>query len=550
MHGEARRRSARGELRWAMRSIQITRINLSPFRRWQGFRRFRLKRYSWKGLILLWGVLSMAFAFLPEAWAAYRVRRAWNAWASSAHQTAHFIGRQWGRSLAPPPFATGDEAPLKVQLAADPLVRALVDPARGEVWTREGDRLRPAQPGAETQQLLAWAREAAELGAAPWRPGYDPRGPLQEAILVLPAGRWRAVKRWRPESLEVERFLRGILGDHSRLRFGLVDSGEHLLQSRDAPDAAGSHLLQTGFTQRPAAKPLPPWSLQVPLTAGLGRGSGYYCLKTDFGWGWMGLSLMSLREEEAQRNLLLLHRGLGWLGYGLWFVTTLAGLLIFRHAAHRERLEADRLASLTHSLKTPLTLLKLRCDTVRITEVDRETQEATLLQIGEEVDQLVRLIECGLEGSRAPRPSAGRDTITPAFFDDVREEMEATFEEDGRRLRVQADLSPFRAPALALKSALATLLENALLHGRGDVSLEARPMRRRIAIEVRDAGEGIPGDVLDSLAERKAQAAERKGRGQGLGLLLLTRLAEREGWGLRFQFHGGGGFSALLELPA
>jgi len=535
-----------------MRSIQITRVHTSPFRRWKGFRRFRLKNYSWKGLILLWGTLSVAFAFLPEAWAAYRVRRAWNAWASSAHQTAHFIGRCWVRSLDPPVFANGDEAPLTAQLAADPLVRALVDPGRGEVWTREGDRLRPAVPGPDALQMLAWAGEAAESGVRPWRPGMDPRGPLQEAILVLPAGRWFAIKRWRPESLEVERFLQGILGNHSRVRFGLVDSGEHLLQSRDAPDAAGSHLLQTGFTQRFSPQPLPPWSVQVPLTAGLGRGSGYYCLKSDFGWGWMGLSLMSHREEEAQHNLLLLNRGLGWLGYALWIVSTLAGLLAYRHAAHRERLEADRLASLTHSLKTPLTLLKLRCDTVRITEVTREAQEATLLQIGEEVDQLVRLIESGLEGSRPARPSAGRDTITPAFFDEMKEDLEATFEEDGRSLRITVDPAPFRAPALALKSALATLLENALLHGRGAVSLEARRERRRIAIVVRDEGEGIPGGMLDSLRERKAQtpSPDRKGRGQGLGLLLLTRLAEREGWGLRFQFQDGGGFSASLELPA
>ncbi|BDU74770.1 sensor histidine kinase [Mesoterricola silvestris] len=534
-----------------MRSIAITRIHTSPFRRWKGFRRLQLKGYSWKGLLLLWGILSVAFAFLPEAWAAYRVKRAWNAWASSAHQTAHFIGRRWVRSLEPPAFATGDEAALTAQLAADPLVRALVDPGRGQAWVRDGDRLRPAAPGADTDQMRAWAREAAASGVTPWRPGPDPRGPLQESILVLPAGRWFAIKRWRPESPEVERFLQGVLGNHARVRFGLVDSGEHLLQNRDAPDAAGSHLLQTGFTPRASPQPLPPWSLQVPLTAGLGRGSGYYCLKSDFGWGWMGLSLMSPREEEAQRNLLLLHRGLGWLAYALWIVATLAGLLAYRHAAHRERLEADRLASLTHSLKTPLALLKLRCDTVRITEVTREAQEATLLQIGEEVDQLVRLIECGLEGSRPARPSSGRDTLTPAFFEEVKEELEATFAEDGRSLRVTVDAGPFRAPALALKSALATLLENALLHGRGAVALEVRRERRRVAIEVTDEGEGLSAGMLEALRERKAQAPspDRKGRGQGLGLLLLTRMAEREGWGFRFRFRDGGGFSALLELP-
>lgn len=536
-----------------MRSIRVTRIHLLPFRRWRGFDHLRLRGLSRKLLLLLWAALSVAFAFLPNAWSSYRARRAWNAWASAAHQTAHSIGKHWVQPLHPVPFTFGDERPLRLQLAADPLVQALVDPTEKVVWVREGDRLRLAPPGKATDQVLEWAREATQSGQAEWRPTFDPyRLPLEEAVLLLPVGRWCTLKRWRPESPEVERFLEGILGSHSRLRFGLVDSGEHLLQTRDTPEASGSHLLQTGFTQRPSVQPLSPWSLQVPLTAGLGRhGSGYYCLKKDFGWGWMGLSLMSPQEEASQDHLLLFHRGLGWLVYGLWFVGSLAGVLLFQHARQRERLEADRLASLTHSLKTPLTILKLRCDTVRSTELPREKQEATLLQIGEEVDQLVRLIECGLERTRPAGPTPSMEPIAPSFFDEVREEMHSTFEADHRILRIRAEAPPFRAPVLALKSALATLLENALLHGRGIVSLESRREKRRTIIRVSDEGPGIPSEILAALVAKRIQALppERQGRGQGLGLFLLTQMAEREGWGIRFEYEEVNAFSALLEIP-
>lgn len=545
-----------------MRSIQITRSNPFLLRRWTGFRRLRSREPSWRLLFILWAVLSVAFAFLPGTWVAYRGRRAWNAWASLAHRQAHTIGDRWVRPLKVAPFTRGDEPALVAQLAEDPLVRALVAPAAGTVWLREGDRLRPAIPGERVEELLAWAREAAASGEAEWRPTLDPyRFPLREAVLLLPSGPWQAVKCWRPESPEVERFLEGMLGDHPRLRFGLQDSGDHLLQSRSASDATGSHLLQTKEVPLSPPMPgpppgvsagLPPWSLQVPLSADLGRhGTGFYCLKRAFGWGWMGISLMTAQEETAHAHRLLVHRTLGWLVYALWLVGSVAALMLFRHGRHQERLEADRLASLTHSLKTPLTILKLRCDTVRSAELPREAQEATLLQIGEEVDQLVRLIECGLERRRPKGPVSGKELIGSAFFAEIQEELLSTFQEDGRELRLSAEAPPSRAPALALKSALATLLENALLHGRGPVTLASRREGRHLVIRVEDEGPGLPPPVLEALEAKKVQALapERKGRGQGLGLFLLSQQAEREGWGLRFEFAGETGFSATLEVP-
>ena len=116
-------------------------------------------------------------------------------------------------------------------------------------------------------------------------------------------------------------------------------------------------------------------------------------------------------------------------------------------------------------------------------------------------------------------------------------------------------LSAVPWPGNSRSAAVLTLLENALGHGRGRVTLETWRTRRRFCVQVSDQGEGLTPHQLKGLGKPflRLRAPGREGfqrDGQGLGLSLLIQVAEQEGWGLTFSSAPGEGFSVLLEVPA
>jgi signal transduction histidine kinase len=105
----------------------------------------------------------------------------------------------------------------------------------------------------------------------------------------------------------------------------------------------------------------------------------------------------------------------------------------------------------------------------------------------------------------------------------------------------------------SLREALVTLLENALLHGAGTVTVETVASRRRFIIKVSDEGPGLPSQDLASIG-RPFMRIRKHGRegfrreGLGMGLSLLVRMVEREGWGLAFASEPGHGLQVTLEI--
>lgn len=97
------------------------------------------------------------------------------------------------------------------------------------------------------------------------------------------------------------------------------------------------------------------------------------------------------------------------------------------------------------------------------------------------------------------------------------------------RRRVLAVTVPTALPAVtasaaALRQILNVLLDNALHHGAGTVTLLATDLADAVAVEVSDAGHGLAGDPATAFARRSAHA-----RGHGIGLALARSLAEADG---------------------
>ncbi|MEA2272223.1 MAG: two-component system, OmpR family, sensor kinase [Solirubrobacteraceae bacterium] len=101
-----------------------------------------------------------------------------------------------------------------------------------------------------------------------------------------------------------------------------------------------------------------------------------------------------------------------------------------------------------------------------------------------------------------------------------------------------------RGDRVRLAQATGNLIANAIEHGRGPIELRARLLLGRVAIEVLDAGPGLPAPVA-ALAKRS-----RAGNGwRGRGLAIACDIAARHG-GRVATGPARRGARVALELPA
>ncbi|MFJ7215812.1 sensor histidine kinase [Amycolatopsis sp. NPDC098790] len=201
-----------------------------------------------------------------------------------------------------------------------------------------------------------------------------------------------------------------------------------------------------------------------------------------------------------------------------------------------ETLERERAfsAEASHQLRTPLTGLRLQLEAALQTPA-ADPYAAIRAGIAS-ADRLERTIDdllaLGRE-RRAPRAELDLD----ALLDEVRQSGEALLAPHGRELRiVRQDPPAARVAAAAVRQVLGVLLDNAVTHGRGTVTVVARDAGDTLAIDVADEG--------PDLGETDPFAAATGG--DGIGLRLARGLAEAEGGRLRLSKPAPPTFTLLL----
>jgi signal transduction histidine kinase len=221
----------------------------------------------------------------------------------------------------------------------------------------------------------------------------------------------------------------------------------------------------------------------------------------------------------------------------------------------------EYVATMVHDLKAPLTaiigfakLMKHRG------ELDAETRASFLNRIEEASFQLLEMIDNVLHGaSHDAQLDVRRDPIEVVRL--VRELAEMTANvaqgRDGveRAVRVHADDAelPVRVDPAALRSILVNLLENAVKYsppGRPIDVVVARA-EREVHLSVRDEGDGIPADQLETIFERFRQrdpATSGKG-GVGLGLYIVRSLAQAHGGKVTVASRVGEGTTFTVTFP-
>lgn len=183
-------------------------------------------------------------------------------------------------------------------------------------------------------------------------------------------------------------------------------------------------------------------------------------------------------------------------------------------------------ANASHQLRTPLTGLRAALETA-LADPSADPADAMTVAI-EAADRLEVTIGEIISLTRGTTQPADSLVVTPAL-DAVVARWGAPLADVGRPLRLRLEDPPgaVRFPEAALHQILDVLVDNALRHGVGTVSLVARHVGPAVALDVADEGSGIPAD-----ADIFQRGVSLQG-GSGIGLALARALAEDNGGRLR-----------------
>ncbi|WLT31504.1 HAMP domain-containing sensor histidine kinase [Geothrix sp. PMB-07] len=503
----------------------------------------RWLRLEQRGALIMLGLAGLVTAALlavaPTIYIREHVLNSRQAFMDSHWGDFEIVERHWKTLPMLQTVKTGTEPDVRHFLESQPLVVALLDRFEGRrLWLRQGEHLIHPGDSPQAQLYLGWLAHAEMAQRFEWNPPKDQDPDFGRiATVVLLSDRWLVLKRWEPGSPTVEQALSMAMTPSPNCRMGLLREDD---EKRDDLE-----MLEWG--RKPHIQADPARLVYYRLNC---------VVKTNaFGNGW---SLGAIAFEEQERvyraDLQLRERIANTISVVVGLAIAL-GLWIRYRSRRRAVLDADRMAAMTHSLKTPLAILKFRCDSLRLGRLSPDRADEELLKIGEEVDHLTTLIESSLKVMRGQGPSGPRGQATRAWFQEVVEDLQPAFELEQRELELRLAPEAGHAPLPSLRAAVLTLLENALGHGRGRVTLETWRNRRRFCIQVTDEGEGLQPHQVKALGKPFLRIRERgkegfQRDGQGLGLSLLIQVANQEGWGLSFASAPGEGFSALLEVPS
>ena len=221
-----------------------------------------------------------------------------------------------------------------------------------------------------------------------------------------------------------------------------------------------------------------------------------------------------------------------------------------------ERIKRDLVSSVSHELRTPLTSIKGFAETLE-EEVDEKNRHYVEI-IRRNTDRLINIVrdllllsqmeEAGVEIEMEEVDLKGLAENTVRIFDSQLKEKGLAL-----LLEIEPDLPAISADPFKIEQLLINLLDNAIKYtDRGEVRLSFRQDDRKVVIEVRDTGIGIPRGKLSRVFERfyvVDKSRSRKTGGTGLGLSIVKHIVLLHGGEISVESEPGKGSTFTVRLP-
>lgn len=229
--------------------------------------------------------------------------------------------------------------------------------------------------------------------------------------------------------------------------------------------------------------------------------------------------------------------------------------------------QADRLADLdrmkgqfiqvvSHELRTPLTVIRGGVQTVLRSgdALDPGLREQLLRSVESNANELGRMINKILTASLITREAIEATDKTIELDIIAREVVEAQDPSVRRRLIVRPTPASALGDREPIRDALRDLVENALVHTDGQVTVATWQVGEEATAAVSDRGAGIDPDLLHRLLEEPFvqgdSSTTRTVGGLGLSLYLARRIAEAFGGRLEVKSAPTGStFAIVLPSP-
>jgi len=229
-----------------------------------------------------------------------------------------------------------------------------------------------------------------------------------------------------------------------------------------------------------------------------------------------------------------------------------------RQRMRAERSRADLVSTVAHELRSPLTSVKGFTATL-LAKWPKFTDDQKLVMletVNADADRVTRLITELLDVSRieSGRIEVHRELVN--IPDQARKviagRVAAGDPEDRFRLEVAGALPETWLDADKIFQILGNLIENALRHGAGTVTIMVEPARTDeapgVAVSVRDQGQGIAPELAPRVF-RQFWRVKRRG-GAGLGLFIVKGLVEAHDGTIAVHQAPGGGAEFRFTMPA
>lgn len=214
--------------------------------------------------------------------------------------------------------------------------------------------------------------------------------------------------------------------------------------------------------------------------------------------------------------------------YGVPELDKVADVLDRGASSFTELLESERRATAeaSHQLRTPLTGLSLRLEEILATDdldVVRAEATAALGQVERLAGVVDEVVSLSRGQSDDPEPVQVDELVSAQIT-----EWAPAFDAAERRLRRAGarGLVVWAMPG-AQAQALATLIENSLVHGEGTTTIRTRAAGAWSVIEVGDEGPGVPEELGQRVFDRHVSGSQSSGLGLALARTLVVAAGGR-----------------------
>lgn len=229
------------------------------------------------------------------------------------------------------------------------------------------------------------------------------------------------------------------------------------------------------------------------------------------------------------------------------------------HFRKLDKLKSEFVATVSHDLRAPLTLMRGYATMISMVGAVNEQQKEFVAKILDSIDGMSQLVENLLDLGRI-EAGLGLE-LEEIQVADLVQKVISTFRPQAVNKKVALDvrldegLVPIRADPTLLRQAVANLLDNAIKYtpGGGEIILEAKTTEGELVLAVTDTGVGVAPADQARLFERFYRARRPESvqtRGSGLGLAIVRSIAERHGGGVTVESRLGAGSTFTLRIPS